>query len=163
VNWRAAHRVPDTLVRKLAAQLPGVRHLLIERGSLQRPTRHLSCPAPIPAEGSSAARQPWCRVGESLAQDWQILGVDPEVAQEHSESRVNGHASTLPQWCKQFKTPDSPLPPRGSRRLEQDFFRLVSNVSQSVAAQRAPAFWLLLGDSDNRVLDTLVRGLLTLW
>jgi hypothetical protein len=68
-----------------------------------------------------------------LAQDWQILGVDPEVAQE-----------------------------RGSRRLDQDFFRLISNVPQSVAAQGAPAFWLLLGDSDNGVLDTLVRGLLTL-
>ena len=98
-----------TLLKGFAAQLLGVRRLLIERGSLQRPTRHLSCPAPVQAAGPNVAHQPWCRVGESLAQDWQILGVDPEVAQE-----------------------------RGSRRLEQDFFRLISNIPQSVAAQGAP-------------------------
>ena len=68
---------------------------------------------------------------------------------KHSESRVNGHASTLPQWCKQFKTPDSPQPrscsPTLSPECQQPFDRLRPLVAPRVLArnpQELGRFWM---------------------
>jgi len=51
----------------------------------------------------------------------------------------------------------------GSSTAEQDFLRLIGDVAKSVVAQGVEASRQVPGDWVERVPDTLVRGLLTLW
>ena len=50
----------------------------------------------------------------------------------------------------------------GRAALVRDFFRLIGDVPQIVAAQGSPAFLLLLGNSVDRAADTRLTGFLTL-